>query len=163
VSDYPSSSPWGPHGPQTNPFSVTPNPTAPSAQPDYGTSFAPPAVTQFSGGGSTSDWAATQAGRTVVRRDPIFGWIRILAVGGLALGVLAGLGRAMAMHVPLAVGGVIVVRLGLAGAALGAGFPPAVRAFGVALRATLWIAITAACWGLAVAAAGQLGWLNRLR
>jgi hypothetical protein len=86
-----------------------------------------------------------------------------LALTGLALGALLGLARGAVLHVPPAILGMVVLRLGVAGAAAGAGIPPAVRALGVALRAALWIAIAAACWIFAMAAAGQMGWLSRLR
>jgi len=38
MADYPSTSPWGPHGPQVPAHSVTPNPTAQStwSQPSFG-------------------------------------------------------------------------------------------------------------------------------
>src|SRR5690242_2692721 len=52
VNDYPSQSPWGPHGPQVSVPSVMPNPTAPSATPDFGGWQAPSsAPASFSGGG----------------------------------------------------------------------------------------------------------------
>src|SRR5690349_6465647 len=52
VNDYPSQSPWGPHGPQVSVPSVMPNPTAPSATPDFGGWLAPSsAPASFSGGG----------------------------------------------------------------------------------------------------------------
>ena len=61
---YPSSSPWGPHGPQVPSNSVTPNPTAPSAPyvpspsapapVDYGTPRGP-------GGGSASTYSGPGA------------------------------------------------------------------------------------------------------
>ena len=171
MSDYPSQSPWGPHGPQVGSFSVTPNPTAPSPMPDfpqpnYGASFAQPGTPQYGGGGvaiASAGVAGGAAGTVAIRRASILPMIQRLALVGLALGALLGLARAVVLHVPFAIGGVMMLRLGIAGAAAGAGIPPAFRAFGVAVRAALWIAITAACWMLAMAAAGQLGWLDRLR
>ena len=51
MSDYPSTSPFGPHGPQTNGYSVTPNPTAQSSFPNIGGGDSYAGYSQPSGGG----------------------------------------------------------------------------------------------------------------
>ncbi len=56
-----------------------------------------------------------------------------------------------------------VLRFGLAGAAVGASIPPAVRAAALASRALIWIVISALLWGAALALSGQTGWLTSLR
>jgi hypothetical protein len=59
--------------------------------------------------------------------------------------------------------GAAVVRLGIAGAAAGASIPPTFRAAGTILRAAAWVALVALLWAIALVAAGQTGWLTRLR
>jgi hypothetical protein len=59
--------------------------------------------------------------------------------------------------------GALILRFGLAGAAAGAGIPPAVRAAALASRALIWVVVTALLWGGALALAGQTGWLTHLR
>lgn len=89
--------------------------------------------------------------------------MRNFAIGGLVLGALAGLARAVLLHAPPAVIGMVAFRMGVAGAAAGAGIPPALRALATAFRAFIWIALATALWLIAMSAAGQLGWLSRLR
>ena len=58
MTDYPSSSPWGPHGPQVDAHSVTPNPTPSTpydvGQPSFG---APAAAPGYSGGGYSGGYS----------------------------------------------------------------------------------------------------------
>jgi len=55
------------------------------------------------------------------------------------------------------------VRLGIAGAAIGASIPPALRVALSILRAAIWLVIAVILWAIAMGATGQLGRLTRLR
>ena len=78
------------------------------------------------------------------------------------LGGLFGLARAVMLHVPAGLTGMIVLRLAIAGAAAGGSIPPAFRALSTMFRAFLWIVLATGLWMIALAAAGQWDWLNRL-
>lgn len=168
MSDYPSQSPWGPHGPQVNVPSTTPNPTPSDPVPNFGApepsypGYSPP-----SGGGVGGGSAGGAGGGTVrlaaraISEAPIGGWMRNLAIAGAVLGIFVGAGRGFLIHLPMRGTGVLALRLGLAGAAAGAGFPPCIRAAFLAARAAIWIGLALALWVAALALAGQLPWLAR--
>lgn len=169
MTDYPSQSPWGPHGPQVSVPSVTPNPTAPSPVPDYS---APqpshPGYAPAGGGGGVSTGGAPAGGTgggtaPALHAVPIGKWILNLSLAGAAVGCIVAVVRALILHTPASELGVQAVRYLLAGAAAGAGFPPAFRAGAHAVRAIAWIALAAALWLAALLLAGQADWLTRLR
>lgn len=163
MSDYPSSSPWGPHGPQVNVPSVTPNPTAPSPPPSFAAPDPWPVSAPATGGGGVAAGGGVGAvsGTPGVAIAPIGPWVRKLAMAGLVVGCLLGFGGSMTTHLlPTPIG---VLRFGLAGAAVGASIPPAVRAAALASRALIWIVITGLLWAAAFGLAGQTGWLTSLR
>jgi hypothetical protein len=163
MSDYPSQSPWGPHGPQVNVPSVTPNPTAPDPPPSF-QPWDPGPTPQASYTGAVGPASSgTSSGPAVLAGRPFGAWVRNLAIAGGVLGCLTGAARGFALHQSTGIVGILVMRLGIAGAAFGAGVPPAFRAAGSMLRAALWIVLAAFLWLIAMAAAGQLGWLTRLR
>jgi hypothetical protein len=172
MSDYPSQSPWGPHGPQVSVPSTMPNPTAPSPVPSF---EAPaPSYPSYStggggaGGGGGGGGAAPMGGAGRARgagralsEAPIGGWIRNLAIAGGVLGALAGGVRGALVHLPTASAGLLALRFGLAGAAAGAGFPPLLRAAFLAARALIGVGLALALWAAALALAGQLSWLGQ--
>src|SRR6267142_4226337 len=165
MSDYPSSSPWGPHGPQVSEPSVTPNPTAPDPQPSFQT-FDPgptPSASYSGGTGFAGPTGPVGSGRTVFSGSQFGTWMRKLAIAGSLVGCFVGAARGFALHLPPAIIGILIVRLGVAGAATGASIPPAFRAAGSVIRAAVWIVLAAILWAIAMAAAGQMGWLNQLR
>ena len=88
-------------------------------------------------------------------------WMRNLAIGGAVLGALIGLARAWLLHAPAPVLGMFALRLGIAGAAIGASFPALFRGGFAALRAAAWIALAFVLWVIAATAAGQAAWLQR--
>ncbi len=149
MTDYWPQSPWSPHDPPASGPSIKPNPTAPAAAPDAG---AP------AGGG------AARAGQAPpLHAMPIGKWILNLSIAGAVVGCIAAVARALILHTPASELRVLAVRYLLAGAAAGAGFPPAFRAGAHALRAVAWIALAAALWLAALLLAGQADWLLRLR
>jgi len=100
-------------------------------------------------------------GTPAVASAPIGGWVRRLAIAGGVLGCLLAFGGTMATHLlptPMA-----VLRFGLAGAAAGAGIPPAVRAAALASRALIWVVVAGLLWAAALGLSGQTDWLTRLR
>lgn len=167
MNDYPSQSPWGPHGPQLSEPSVTPNPTAPDPPPSYqGWDPAPTpqaSYPSYSGATGAAGTGPAASGPSLLAGHAFGTWIRNLAIAGGVLGCLTGAARGYALHQPSAIIGVLTMRLGIAGAAFGAGVPPAFRAAGSIIRAALWIVIAAILWTIAIAAAGQMGWLTGLR
>ena len=172
MTDYPSNSPWGPHGPQVDAHSVTPNPTAQTPQPDFGGSapeaWPAPSAPSGGGGGGSAGGSAPGAGAYgaatgALSSAPIGKSMRNLAIGGAVLGCLAGVARSVMLHLPPPSMGAEVFRLGLAGASAGAGFPPAIRACFMALRAFVWIALALFLWAIAIALSGQAPWLTNFR
>lgn len=159
MSDYPSQSPWGPHGPQVSMPSVTPNPTAPTPPPTF-QSFDPGPAPSYRGAGGPT--GPVGSGPIVYSGQPLGAWMRKLAIVGSVLGCFVGAARGFALHLPPAIIGIMIVRLGVAGAATGAGVPPAFRAAGSVIRAAAWIVLAAVLWTIAMAAAGQMGWLTQL-
>jgi hypothetical protein len=101
------------------------------------------------------------AGTPAVASAPIGGWVRNLAIAGGVVGCLFAFGGSMTMHLlptPIA-----VLRFGLAGAAAGAGIPPAVRAAALASRALIWVVVAGLLWAAALGLSGQTDWLTHLR
>ena len=169
MSDYPSTSPWGPHGPQVGAHTTTPNPTAPTPEPSF-QSWAPqpPAPAPYSGGGASSPAAsgpiaAGGPASSTLGGRPFGVWLRDLAIAGGVVGALVGGARGYLLHQAPSVVGMVALRIGVAGAALGASLPPAFRAVGSVIRAALWFGIAIALWVIAIAALGRLDWLSRLR
>ncbi|MBI1796391.1 MAG: hypothetical protein HYR74_05000 [Candidatus Eisenbacteria bacterium] len=163
MSDYPSSSPWGPHGPQVSPQSVTPNPTAPSSVPDFG-GFAPAPASAPFGGGGVRPSGGGGGGAIAAMSGPRFGrWVLNFALLGTGLGAIAGGLAGLGLHLPGAALGGLALRWAIAGAAVGASVPPAVRSIVTLIRAAGWGLVTLVLWWIAIAASGQLGWLQRLR
>ena len=160
---YPSQSPWGPHGPQVNVPSTTPNPTAPSPTPPSFEPWSPAPASPVSYSGTGGPTATAGSASPALAGQSFGTWLRNLAIAGGVLGCLLGAARGFVLHQPSAVIGVLTVRFGIAGAAAGAGIPPVFRAVSSMLRAAIWIVIAVLLWGIAMAAAGQLGWLARLR
>jgi hypothetical protein len=163
MTDYPSTSPFGPHGPQVGANTVTPNPTMSSPEPAYQpsswgaapTTSYPASSGTYSGGGGSIAGSPVLSGR-------LFGKLLFnFAIGGAVLGALIGLGRGLMLHMPSAVTGMFVARFAIAGAAAGASVAPAVRAALLAFRALLWIGIVIVLWAIALGAVGLTGWLNR--
>jgi hypothetical protein len=162
MDEYPSQSPFGPHGPQLSEPSVTPNPTAETPPPSfeaYDPGQAPPVSYPGTGGSGGAVGAALPA----FAGQSIGTWMRNFAIAGGALGCLVGATRGLVLHQPSGIIGVLVVRLGVAGAATGASIPPAFRVLGSMIRAAVWLVIALLLWAIAMAAAGQTGWLTRLR
>ena len=170
MNDYPSSSPWGPHGPQVNVPSTTPNPTAQDPVPSLGSDversrsvavepspYAPPSGER---GGAGAGGPARDVGGTGAEL-PFGRWMLNLAVVGAVIGALVGAGRGMLLHQPPSATGMMALRLGLAGAAAGAGLPPFLRAALLAARAALWIGLAVVLWAAALALTGQIPWLAR--
>jgi hypothetical protein len=117
-----------------------------------------------SGTGGTTGSTGTAGSASPSLAGQSFGaWLRNLAIAGGVLGCLVGAARGLVLHQPSAVTGVLAARFGLAGAAAGASIPPAFRAVSSMLRAAVWIVIAVLLWVISLAAAGQLGWLARLR
>ena len=157
MSDYP----WGPHGPRVDGPSVMPNPTIPDPPPTF-QSFEPtipsssPPAGHFPIGGSSASFPALP-GWSLGK------WMSKLAIAGGVIGCLAGIGLRLEMHLPRESVGIDMLRLGIAGAAVGAGIPPCFRAAGFVIRAALWLLLAAVLWGIALAATGQTTWLSGLR
>jgi len=162
MNDYPSQSPWGPHGPQMNLPSATPNPTAQDPAPSFqswGTGAAAPAAPTWSGsgGGQTASAGPTSAGGYAAAGRSIAPTMRRLAVAGLVLGGVIGLARGVMLHLPTTAVALLTVRIGVAGAAAGASVPPAFRVLGALLGAAVWLVIVLLLWFVAMAALGPLG------
>ncbi len=155
MTDYWPQSPWAPHDPQVSVPSVKPIPTAPSG----GT----PAGGGPGGGAPAGSGAAGAGPAPALHAVPIGRWILNLSLAGAVVGCIAAVVRALIVHMPASELRVEAVRYLLAGAAAGAGFPPAFRAGAHALRALAWIALAAALWLAALLLAGQADWLLRLR
>ena len=164
MSNYPPQSPWGPHGPQVDVPSTTPNPTIPTPMPDPTSPTAYPASTGYgtstgySGGGGSGG-----GGMPGIPAMAVGTWVRNFAIGGVVLGGLVGFARGAALHVPSAMMGGLVLRFAFAGAAAGAGIPPAIKAFSLAVRAIGWVVLAAVLWWIAGYLMGGAGWLSRLR
>lgn len=161
MSEYPAQYPWGPHGPRVDSPSVLPNPTIPSPQPTFPSWDAGAAVPSHpTTGGSVGPIGSSTsafAGRS-------FGvWMRNLALAGGVLGCLSGAAQGLLLRQTPEMIGVLVVRLGIAGAAAGASIPPALRVFGSMLRAAVWLVIAVVLLGIAMTALGGMDWLTRLR
>ena len=161
MGDYPSSSPFGPNGPQLSEPSVMPNPTAQSPAPTFDapepSTYAPASSGGYSGsGGFVGSGAAMSPGS-------IGKWMRNFAIGGCALGCVGAISRSLMLHLPPAGMGVEIARLGIAGAAAGAGIPPAVKSALFVVRAAVWIVLAAFLWWVAIFLSGSAGWLTRLR
>lgn len=166
MTDYPSTSPFGPHGPQVGAHTVTPNPTVSSPEPAYpASSWAPTPSTSYPSSSGTYSAGAAAATHPVAPALSAHVFGRMLfnfAIGGAVLGALAGVGRGMMLHLAPAAMGMTAARFAIAGAAAGASVAPAVRAALLAFRALLWIGIVLVLWAVALGSLGLTGWLNRL-
>jgi len=103
MSDYPSTSPFGPHGPQTNGYSVTPNPTAQSSFANIGggsyDGYSQP--TSFSGGYAQPTYTGYTGGAVYVPRGPstrskVVGFLLAFFLG--PIGMLYGVWSKSALH-----------------------------------------------------------------
>jgi len=93
MSDYPSTSPFGPHGPQTNGYSVTPNPTAQSSFANIGgDSFG--GYAQPSGGGGYVGGSGYVGGGTYVPAGPR---TKLTVIGVILAWVLGPIGMIYAV------------------------------------------------------------------
>lgn len=171
MSNYPPQSPWGPHGPQVDAPSTTPNPTIPTPMQGPGSmgwgseSTTQPSAPRYSGGGTGGSSTVGSPGQAsaVVPDLPVGPWVRNLALGGAALGALFAYARGSSAHVPSNLMGGLVLRFAFAGAAAGAGIPAAIKAFALALRAVGWVVLAGVLWWIASYLVGGAGWLARLR
>jgi hypothetical protein len=162
MTDYPSSSPWGPHGPQVSVPSTTPNPTMPSAPTSWDSGPAAP-VSYGGGGGGGAALGPSSYGAGSGKGLSFGAWMRSLAIAGGVIGGLIGVARGFALHQPSAIVGVVALRMGIAGAAAGASVPPAFRVAGSLVRAALWLLIAVLLWAIAAGALGITSWMPRLR
>jgi hypothetical protein len=139
-----------------------PNPTASSPTPNFGSWEAPAAArsSSYGGGGGGGGFVGASPAFTT---QSLGAWMWKLGVAGAVLGALAGLARALLLHLPSQAMGFEVARLALAVAAAGAGVPPAIRAASFVLRAALWFVLAIVLWGIALSASGLLGSLARFR
>ncbi|HEX7077502.1 MAG TPA: hypothetical protein VF363_03685 [Candidatus Eisenbacteria bacterium] len=176
MSEYPWQSPFGPHGPQVQNPSTTPNPTIPTPPQDFGSPspWAPPDPSSpgVGGGGGAGGTGGGEAGggaggtggaASAISDAPIGKRIRNLAIVGVVLGAFVGLMRGLLTHMPPSATGLLALRFGIAAALAGAGIPPAIRAIVLAARAAIWIALALVLWVVAIILMGQSGWLTRLR
>lgn len=163
MNENPWQSPFGPHGPQLDVPSTTPNPTAQepfSGFPasDAGTA-APAAAPVWSGGGGTGGGGPMLTGRSGSMTPSM----RKLAIAGFIVGGLVGAVRGYYTHLPVPVLATQVVRYGVGTAALGASVLPAFRVMGALLGALIWVVVVLLLWAIALAAFGPAVWPPQFR
>jgi hypothetical protein len=88
-------------------------------------------------------------------------WLRNLALIGAAIGALGGALAGLLTHLPGSEIGMVALRWGVAGAAIGASAPPAVRSLITVIQAAGWILLTAVLWWIAFVVAGPAPWGDR--
>jgi hypothetical protein len=88
-------------------------------------------------------------------------WMRNLALVGAAIGALGGALAGVLTHLPGSEIGMLAMRWGVAGAAMGASAPPAVRSMITVIQAFGWILLTAVLWWIAIVVSGPAPWGNQ--
>ena len=159
MGDYPSSSPWGPHGPQVSEPSVTPNPTAPYQEPSFGGGGGGDNPSPGYGGGGGGGYVGGGGGVGI--RWSLWQSMGILGAAGGILGALYALGRGSMVHLPAGVLGPVTLRYGIAGAAFGASVPPVIKMLASVLKAAIWWVLAMILWWIGLSLLGASGWMTR--